>query len=86
MRRADAPPPSTVVVQFVEPDGTYRLCGVRVRCAPGNEDGSLIDEMARGVVTPLAPDSRHELRAAFYRNAEALRFIDALPEAVPVIE
>ena len=78
--------PTEVVVQFVRPDGTYEVGGVRVRCAPGVGVGSLREEMARGVATPIAPDSRCELRDCFYDQPDVAAFVDTLPEAVAAEE
>lgn len=90
MRRRSAlagpPLPTEVVVQFVRPDGTYEIGGVRVRCAPGVGRGSLCEEMARGIVTPLAPDSRRDLLDCFCDRPDVVAFVDSLPEAVAAEE
>ncbi|MBL4620438.1 MAG: hypothetical protein JKX88_10125 [Marinicaulis sp.] len=84
LRRDEPSPPlpDRVIVQFVRPDGTYILAGVRVRCAPGVEVGSLRDEMESGAVTPLAPGVRSVLRLNISDCTDLIAYVDSLPEAI----
>lgn len=69
-------------VQLVGPDGCFVLHGLRVRAAPGwhLETGSLADEAARGVRTPLAGQSgKRDVLACCSRNLH--RFVESLPVA-----
>ncbi|SFI90826.1 hypothetical protein [Albimonas pacifica] len=74
-----------VYVQFIGEDGCYMMAGVRVRCAPGNGDGSLWDEARRGVVTPLAEEGDREVVAAL-AGPDLRPFVEKLPvaKAIPL--
>lgn len=71
----------TLSVRFVASDGTYRLGGVRVRCAPGHGKGSLRDEYERGVITPFAGESGLIATLRCMSEPELLEFARGLPIA-----
>ena len=69
-------------IQLVGPDGCFVLRGLRVRAAPGwhEKPGSLANEAARGVKTPLAGQSG--LRDVLECCGKELRpFVESLPIA-----
>ena len=70
-----------IIIQFVERDGCYKRAGVRVRCAPGNGDGSLYDEMERGIKTPLGGEGGLTKLLECISSAETVAFIRTLPIA-----
>ncbi len=68
-----------ISVQFVDQDGCYVQQGIRVRAAPGHGQGSLSDEMTKGIMTPL--DSEETREALCKGNPEKSAFIRSLPSA-----
>lgn len=71
--------PPKLIIRFVAPDGCYSLDGMRVRVASGYGEGSLVDEISKGTVTPLDTE---KLRADLYKastHQEAQDFIISLP-------
>lgn len=69
-----------IVLQFVDADGTFLLRGLRVRAAAGAGDlpGTLYDESARGVRTPLESEDARQLILGQV-NAPLHEFVRALP-------
>jgi|GEM_PF-3040543 len=71
----------TIYVQYVLADGTFKRQGIRVRCAPGNGDGSIWDEFKRGVLTPLDGDQAKTDMLRMVSRPEVKAYIERLPIA-----
>lgn len=72
-----------LVLRVIGSDGCYRVQGLRVRAARGNGEGSLDDEMARGVVTPLHGDEGRRTCLGLCSGPDLRGFIRSLPVARP---
>lgn len=71
---------ASIMIQFVDPDGTYKLRGLRVRAGPGSEGpGTLYDEFKRGVRTPLDSEEARKVILGLVGDTEIRAFIRALP-------
>jgi hypothetical protein len=69
-----------VILQFIEPDGTYMLRGLRVRAAPGvgMGPGTLVDEASRDVRTPLDSEEARKVILGLC-GPELKPFVRSLP-------
>lgn len=80
-----------IEIQFVAADGTYLMAnGMRVRCAPGNGEGSLSDEMVRGVRTPFDAEPSRKIclelvtgrEVGFVRSLPSVKLVPKDPNAI----
>ena len=74
-----------IIFEVCDPDGCTNLLGVRVRTAPGVGEGSLYDEMSKGIMTPLKSEEDRQEILKIMENKETRDFVLGLPvaQAIP---
>ncbi len=71
---------TVITVRYIRADGTAVVRGTRVRFAWGGAvEGSLLEEMARGVRTPVMEDCRADILRQFRGDPAAAEFVGSLP-------
>ena len=69
-----------LTVRYIRADGTAVVRGTRVRFAWGaSVEGSLLEEMARGVRTPVMEDCRPDILRQFRGEPNVAEFVRSLP-------